>query len=177
MDTVDNFAVDSREAPAYPSGAWCTSSDVRSAAPCSAPIPAAATTRWRSGPPSTPRSIPWRSRRCSSTGSAGTKRSSRPALAERALTLLLVLGLLAYAAGALGVLRWWVSGLAAPAVAALLALRHRRARFAAYVFLSVVAGRALAAGLWPLALAAAAAVLLLQTPAAVRMWPRLTGPC
>jgi hypothetical protein len=65
--------------------------------------------------------------------------------------------LLAYAAFALGVARWWISGLAAPVVAVLLWRRHPRSRFSAYVFLSVVAIRGVATHRWPvLALAAPA---------------------
>ncbi len=85
----------------------------------------------------------------------------------------LAAGLLAYAVLALAVERWWISGLAAPAVAALLVLRHRRARFSAYVFLSVATMRGLVHGVWPVAAGAAGAILLLQAPPARRLWPRL----
>jgi hypothetical protein len=69
---------------------------------------------------------------------------------------------------------WWLSAVFAPPVAWLLWRRHRRARFAAYVFLSVVAARALVATSWPLAILALAAIGALQLPAARRAWPRLT---
>jgi len=92
-----------------------------------------------------------------------------------AVAVLLPVALLAYSLLALGVARWWVSGLAAPVVAALLWRRHPRARFAAYVFFSIVALRGLAAGAWAAVLFAAAAVALMQTAAARRAWPRL-GP-
>ena len=52
--------------------------------------------------------------------------------------------------------------------------RHPRARFAAYIFLSALGLRAAVAGLWATLLFAAAAMVLLQTPAAQRAWPRLT---
>ena len=90
-----------------------------------------------------------------------------------AVAVLLPVAILAYALLALGVARWWVSGLAAPVVAALLWRRHPRARFAAYVFFSIVAVRSLAAGAWAAVLVAAAAVALMQTAAARRAWPRL----
>ena len=94
---------------------------------------------------------------------------------ERALALFLALALAGYATFAL-VVRWWVSGLAAPVVALLLLARHRRARFSAYVFFSVVVLRGAVTGSWMLAGAAAAAILLLQTPVARRAWPRLPAP-
>lgn len=90
-----------------------------------------------------------------------------------AVAVLLPLALLAYAVVALGVARWWVSGLAAPVVGALLWRRHPRARFAAYVFFSVVALRGLVGRHWAAVLFAAGAVVLMQTPAARRAWPRL----
>jgi type VI protein secretion system component VasK len=92
-----------------------------------------------------------------------------------AVAILLPVALLAGALLALGVARWWVSGLAAPVVAALLWRRHPRARFAAYIFFSVVLLRGLAAGAWAAVLFAAAAVALMQTAAARRAWARL-GP-
>jgi hypothetical protein len=69
---------------------------------------------------------------------------------------------------------WWLSALVAPLVAWLLWRRHRRARFTAYVFLSVLVARALVAASWPLALFALGALGALQLPAARRAWPRLT---
>lgn len=101
----------------------------------------------------------------------GSPSSSRRG--ERALVALLTVALTAYAMLALGIGHWWVSGVAAPVVAALLVARHRRARFSAYVFFSVVVLRGVATGWWMLAGGAAAAILLLQTPAALRAWPRL----
>jgi hypothetical protein len=69
---------------------------------------------------------------------------------------------------------WWPSAAAAPVVAWLLWRRHRRARFAAYVFFSVMTARALLTGSWPLALFALGMIGVLQLPAARRAWPRLT---
>jgi hypothetical protein len=70
--------------------------------------------------------------------------------------------------------RWWPSAVFAPLLAWLLWRRHPRARFAAYVFFSVMTARALFVGWWPLALLAIAAIGALQLPAARRAWPRLT---
>jgi hypothetical protein len=81
--------------------------------------------------------------------------------------------LLAYAAVALAQ-GWWVSACAAPVVAWLLWRRHRRARFSAYIFFTVLAARALLIASWALGLLALAAIALLQLPAARRAWPRLT---
>ncbi|HYE90403.1 MAG TPA: hypothetical protein VEA38_05250 [Terriglobales bacterium] len=85
----------------------------------------------------------------------------------------LPLALAAYAlvAAAVG---WWLSALVAPVVAGLLWRRHPRARFAAYIFLSVLTARGLLSASWPLALFAVAAIVALQLPAAHRVWPRLT---
>jgi CDP-diglyceride synthetase len=87
--------------------------------------------------------------------------------------ILLPAALLAYAAVAL-VHGWWLSALIAPLVAWLLWRRHRRARFTAYVFFSVLTARALLVASWPLALFALGAIGALQLPAARRAWPRLT---
>lgn len=95
---------------------------------------------------------------------------------ERLLAATLVAALLLYAGFALLIGRWWLSGVAAPVVALMLAGRHRRARFAAYVFLTVVTLRTAFAGHWGIALGAGGALLLLQTPAACRLWPRVTPP-
>lgn len=86
-------------------------------------------------------------------------------------------GLLAYSAVAL-TRGWWLSACAAPIVAWLLWRRHRRARFTAYIFFSVLTMRAALIGSWALGLFALAAIALLQLPAARRAWPRLTpgGP-
>ena len=81
--------------------------------------------------------------------------------------------LVLYAAVA-AIVGWWPSALAAPLVAWLLWHRHARARFAAYIFLSVLAARGLLAHTWPLAAFAVAAIVMLQLPAAHRVWPRLT---
>jgi hypothetical protein len=95
---------------------------------------------------------------------------------DLAVVAVLTLALCAYALVALAVAHWWVSGLAAPLVAALLAGRHARARFSAYVFLSVVGARGVMTAHWaPLAFAAAG-ILLLQTPPALRAWPRVSTP-
>lgn len=85
----------------------------------------------------------------------------------------LPLALLAYAVVALA-LGWWPSAVIAPIVAWLLWRRHPRARFTTYIFLSVLAARALLIASWPLALFALAAIGALQLPAARRAWPRLT---
>jgi hypothetical protein len=90
-----------------------------------------------------------------------------------AVALLLPAALLVYAVLALGLARWWVSGLAAPVIAFLLWRRHPRARFAAYVFLSVVALRGARARHWVAFTFAALAVALMQTPASRRAWPPL----
>jgi hypothetical protein len=84
----------------------------------------------------------------------------------------LVASLLVYAAIA-ATRHWWLSAMAAPAVAALLWLPHPRARFAAYVFFSVLAIRGGVTGLWALTAYAVVAIAVLQTPAAARVWPRL----
>jgi hypothetical protein len=67
----------------------------------------------------------------------------------------------------------WVAALLAPLLALLLWTRHRRARFAAYIFFSGVALRAAVAGAWPNLLFAIVAVSLMQTGPALRAWPRL----
>jgi len=93
---------------------------------------------------------------------------------ERVVVIALVSAMIAYAALALAAHRW-ISGLAAPVVAALLAIRHPRARFSAYLFFSALVVRGLVAGAWPLALFAGAGILVLQTPPARRAWPRLVA--
>jgi hypothetical protein len=98
----------------------------------------------------------------------------RSATGERVVIVVLVAALVVYAAWAVAGHRW-VSALAAPVVAGLLALRHARARFSAYVFFSVIALRGLVVGVWPLVAFAAVGILVLQTPPARRAWPRLTG--
>jgi hypothetical protein len=80
---------------------------------------------------------------------------------------------LLYGAVALAVERRWISGLAAAAVAVLLWWRHPRARFSAYVFLSVAVLRGIAGQAWWAVALGGAAILLLQTRAARATWPRL----
>jgi hypothetical protein len=92
--------------------------------------------------------------------------------AERLVVVALAGALVAYAALAVASHRW-IPALVAPLVAVLLALRHRRARFSAYVFFSAVVVRGLVAGAWPLALFGGAALAVMQHPAAVRAWPRV----
>ena len=81
--------------------------------------------------------------------------------------------LFAYTAVALS-LRWWPSAIVAPLVAWLLWRRHRRARFTAYIFFSVMLARALVSASWPLAAFALGAIGALQLPPARRAWPPLT---
>lgn len=90
-----------------------------------------------------------------------------------ALRLGLPLSLLAYAVVALGFRRWWISGAVAPLVAWLLWRRHGRARFSAYVLLSALAWRGLLMGSWGTLAYALAAISVLQTPAALALWPRV----
>jgi hypothetical protein len=89
-------------------------------------------------------------------------------------TVVLTAALGAYAVVALAVQQWWLSGVAAPVVAGLLVARHRRARFAAYVFLSVAVVRGVTAGWWSIALGAGLAIAILQAAPARRLWPRLS---
>jgi hypothetical protein len=89
------------------------------------------------------------------------------------VTLVLPLALVVYAAIAIVGPHWWISGVLAPALAALLWMRHPRARFSAYVFFSAVVLRGVLRGLWPLAAFGATAILIMQTAAARRAWPRL----
>lgn len=87
---------------------------------------------------------------------------------------MLLTSLVAYAAVA-ATRQWWPSAVAAPIVAALLWRRHPRARFAAYIFFTVLAIRGAVTGVWALPVYAAAAVALMQTAAARRAWPRLVA--
>jgi hypothetical protein len=89
------------------------------------------------------------------------------------MPLAFVVALVAYTALAVAS-AWWPSALAAPVLAWLLWRRHRRARFAAYVFFSVMTVRAVLTASWPLAVFALGAIAALQLPAAHRAWPRLT---
>ena len=91
------------------------------------------------------------------------------------IRIVLTGSLLLYAIVAVLVARWWISGVVAPLVAVLLWIRHPRARFAAYIFFTVMAVRGLVRGAWLVVLFALAAVILMQTPAACREWPRLRG--
>jgi hypothetical protein len=94
-------------------------------------------------------------------------------MTPRAIAVLLTLACLAYAAVTLGAHGPWLSAAAATLVAWWLWRRHRRARFAAYVFFSAVAVRSALTARWPTLAFAVAAVLVLQTPPALIAWPRL----
>jgi hypothetical protein len=87
-------------------------------------------------------------------------------------SLVLIASLLAYTAVAVA-RHWWPSVLTAPLVAVLLSVGHRRARFSAYIFFTVLAARGVLTGVWALPLYAVAAIGLMQTAAARRAWPRL----
>src|SRR5262245_55399924 len=89
------------------------------------------------------------------------------------IVLVLPVALLGYAAVAL-VAHWWFSGVVAVATAVLMWRRHPRARFTAYILLSALALRGVFGRSWAALAFALAAVALLQTPAARRVWPRLT---
>ena len=101
-------------------------------------------------------------------------RAGTSSVVERLVVVAVVGGLVVYAALALAAHRF-LSGLAAPVVAALLAMGHPRARFSAYIFFSALAVRGLVAGAWPLALFAGAGIVVLQTPPARRAWPRIAA--
>jgi len=88
------------------------------------------------------------------------------------VAVILAGSLLAYSAVAV-TRHWWPSAVMAPLLAVLLWRRHRRARFSAYVFFSVLAARGTLTGFWALPAYAAVAIGLLQTPAALVAWPRL----
>jgi hypothetical protein len=92
---------------------------------------------------------------------------------RRVVVTLLPLACLAYAAVTLGAHGPWLSAAAATLVAWWLWRRHRRARFAAYVFFSAVAARSALTARWPTLVFAVAAVLVMQTPPALIAWPRL----
>ena len=96
-------------------------------------------------------------------------------MASRLIVALLPLACVAYAMAALA-WAWrhsWISAVAGLLIALLLWWRHPRARFAAYVFFSAMAIRGLLTAAWPTLAFAIAAVLLLQTPPALAVWPRL----
>jgi hypothetical protein len=61
----------------------------------------------------------------------------------------------------------------APLVGLLLLIRHRRARFAAYVFLSMDIIRSALTGAWPFLALDLAILLFLQIPAMRRAYPRI----
>lgn len=121
-------------------------------------------------------------RRLSASGSKGPERNAGAVSAPIAglagtsprspVVWALVASLLVYAAIA-ATCHWWLSAIAAPAVVALLWGRHPRARFAAYVFFSVLAIRGAVAGVWALTAYAVVAIAVMQTPVAARVWPRL----
>ena len=67
----------------------------------------------------------------------------------------------------------WGSALVAIIVAGLLGASHRRARFAAYVFLTALAIRGALAGMWEGPIYAGIVLAAMQTAAARRAWPRL----
>ena len=67
----------------------------------------------------------------------------------------------------------WPSAVAALIVAALLWRRHPRARFASYILFSAMAARAAFAGEWTVLALALVAIVVMQTRAAARAWPRL----
>lgn len=92
----------------------------------------------------------------------------------RVVLVALPLACLGYAAVAVIHGRAWLSAAAAVVLAGLLWRRHPRARFAAYIFFSALALRALTSSGWPTLLFAGGAVLLLQAAPAKAVWPRLT---
>src|SRR2546423_6061803 len=94
---------------------------------------------------------------------------ARPSL----VVVVLVTSLLVYSGVAI-TRHWWPSALMAPLLAVLLWRRHRRARFSAYVFFSVLAARGALTGVWALPVYALAVVGVLQTASARAVWPRLT---
>ena len=96
--------------------------------------------------------------------------------ASRAVAILLPVALVLYAIATLVLQHRWLSPAAAVLVAALLWRRYRRARFSAYIFFTAVGVRGLLTHVWPLAAFAAAAIAVLQLPAARRVWPSVPGP-
>jgi hypothetical protein len=93
---------------------------------------------------------------------------------SRIVLVALPLACLGYAAVAVIHGGAWLSAAAAVVLAGLLWGRHPRARFAAYVFFSTLALRALISRGWLTLLFAGGAVLLLQAAPAKALWPRLT---
>jgi hypothetical protein len=94
-------------------------------------------------------------------------------MTSRPVLVLLPLACLAYAASALAWRHSWISTIAGVLIAWFLWRRVGRARFAAYVFFSAMAIRSTLTAAWPTLAFAAAAVLAMQTPAALAAWPRL----
>jgi hypothetical protein len=94
-------------------------------------------------------------------------------MTPRVVTVQLPLACLVHAAVTLGAQEPWVSTAAATLVAWLLWRHHQRARFAAYIFFSVLAVRGALTARWPMLIFAVAAVLVMQTPPALIAWPRL----
>ena len=97
-----------------------------------------------------------------------------PAWRHHLIVPFMVVALVAYALVAMITELRWVSGLLGAAVGWLLWRQHPRARFAAYVFLSAVGLRGVIGRNWATFCFAMALLVLLQTPAAQRAWPRLT---
>jgi hypothetical protein len=91
----------------------------------------------------------------------------------RVVGVLLPLAHLAFAAVTLAAGGAWLSAAVASLVAWLLWRRHARARFAAYVYLTMVAARSVVAARWPALAFAIATGLALQTSPALTLWPRL----
>ena len=89
------------------------------------------------------------------------------------MRVLMPVALLLYAIVAFVWLHRWPSAVAALIVGALLWRRHPRARFSAYILFSAMAARAALTGDWRVLALAVAAIIVLQTPAAARAWPRL----
>ena len=89
------------------------------------------------------------------------------------ITVAVPLALVVYAVVVAFVLQRWISAIAAVFVAALLWQRHRRARFAAYIFLSAVTARAVMTHVWTIAVFAIVMIAVLQLPSARRAWPSL----
>jgi hypothetical protein len=96
-------------------------------------------------------------------------------MTTHAVRCLLPLACLLYAAAAIMGRQAWISAGAAVLAAWLLWRRGRRARFAAYIFFSVAAARSLRTPAWPELAFAILGVLVLQTPAARGIWPRVTS--
>jgi hypothetical protein len=89
------------------------------------------------------------------------------------MRVLMPAALVLYAIVVFAWLHRWPSAVAALIVALLLWRRHPRARFSAYIVLSAMAARAALVGEWLVLALALAAIVVMQTPAAARAWPRL----